>query len=87
VIIANPDLTAFADLDELEAQLDATTPYYVPWLIAEIRRVHALRALLIRAHQTLAAQDDRDDTPRCPRCGSYAWIYQGAQQVCADCRR
>jgi hypothetical protein len=26
-----------------------------------------------------------DDPPRCPRCGSYAWIYKGDRQVCADC--
>lgn len=26
-----------------------------------------------------------DDVPRCPRCGSYAWIYKGDRQVCAEC--
>jgi len=25
--------------------------------------------------------------PRCPRCGSYQWIYKGDRQVCADCGR
>jgi len=25
--------------------------------------------------------------PHCPRCGSYAWIYKGGKQVCADCLR
>jgi hypothetical protein len=24
---------------------------------------------------------------RCPRCGSYKWIYKGDRQVCADCGR
>ena len=28
-----------------------------------------------------------DDPPRCPRCGSYKWIYKGDRQVCADCGR
>ena len=22
---------------------------------------------------------------RCPRCGSYSWVYKGDRQVCADC--
>jgi hypothetical protein len=40
-LLTNPEKTAFVDLDELEAQLDQTTPYYVPWMIAEIRRLRA----------------------------------------------
>lgn len=30
---------------------------------------------------------DRNDPPRCPRCGCYQWIYKGDRQVCADCGR
>jgi len=36
------------------------------------------------------ASKRRDDAPaprRCPRCGSYAWIYKGDRQLCADCGR
>jgi ribosomal protein S27AE len=22
---------------------------------------------------------------RCPRCGSYKWVYKGDRQICADC--
>lgn len=27
----------------------------------------------------------KPEPPRCPRCGSYAWVYKGDRQVCADC--
>jgi len=27
----------------------------------------------------------RDGPPRCPRCGSYQWVYKGDRQVCSDC--
>jgi hypothetical protein len=27
------------------------------------------------------------DAPRCPRCGSYVWVYKGDRQVCGDCGR
>lgn len=35
-------------LDEIEAQIDSTVPYYVPRLVAEVRR---LRAALMKARQ------------------------------------
>jgi len=34
----------------------------------------------------IEAQLDRVRAPpRCPRCGSYEWIYKGGKQVCAAC--
>lgn len=33
-------------LDEIEAQLDSTVPYYVPSLIAEIRRLRRIATLV-----------------------------------------
>jgi len=27
----------------------------------------------------------KPEPPRCPRCGSYAWVYKADRQVCADC--
>lgn len=50
-----------------------------------------------RAKSERKAQQDRlllilrafeaENPPRCPRCGSYAWVYKGDRQVCADCGR
>lgn len=28
-----------------------------------------------------------EPAPRCPRCGSYRWVYKGGAQACADCGR
>lgn len=40
-LAANP-LVSDRDLDEIEAQLIGSVPYYVPRLVAEIRRLRAL---------------------------------------------
>jgi len=37
-------------LDEIEAQMDSTVPYYVPRLIAEIRRYHSAEQAFDQAH-------------------------------------
>ena len=36
---------------------------------------------LLQAIQAVLADEPR----RCPRCGSFAWVYKGDRQVCADC--
>lgn len=45
---------------------------------------------LSSAQKLAALQDawrdrDKDEPRRCPRCGSYVWVYKGSVQVCADC--
>ena len=44
-------------LDEIEAQLDSTVPFYVPRLIAEIRRLHKAQGQEEGAR--MAPQEDR----------------------------
>ena len=29
----------------------------------------------------------KDEPRRCPRCGSFAWVYKGGVMQCADCGR
>lgn len=45
-VLQSPSVKSVAvaslNLDEIEAQLDSTVPYYVPQLIAEIRRLTAV---------------------------------------------
>ena len=62
------------------------TPFTLAEVATWIRRA---------THRRAAPPDDgtdiccgpREGPPRCPRCGSYKWIYQGDRQVCADCGR
>jgi len=33
----------------------------------------------------LPKSDDKPEPKRCPRCGSYRWVYKGDRQVCDAC--
>lgn len=39
------------------------------------------------AREMAERQKKFEEVPHCPRCGSYAWIYKGDVQACADCGR
>ena len=71
--------------DELaESVLDATEAE-----LAEEADINAdadrMRTLF--ANTFAAFQQTTDEPRRCPNCGSFAWVYKGGAQVCADCGR
>lgn len=46
-------------LDDIEAQADATSPYYLPRLIAEIRRLRQLEPALLQAAREIRSLEKR----------------------------
>lgn len=47
------------------------------------QRMHAKDARIAR--EMKARWQQLQDAKYCPKCGSYAWRYDGDRQVCADC--
>lgn len=51
-------------IDEIEAQADETSPYYLPRLLAEIRRLRESNALLQRTLTMVSAEFNRAERER-----------------------